>query len=75
MRNLVNIQSDTFIVDHACKTMQKANKTGAQLRKLACLELRPRAGLVCTILPTWRPIKSNIYIASGATLQHIGDYI
>ena len=31
MWNLVNISSGIFIVDHACETMHKADKTGALL--------------------------------------------
>ena len=31
-----------FVVDHACEIMPEADKTGALLKKLICLELRPR---------------------------------
>ena len=33
--NLVNIFSGIFIVDHACKTMYNACKTGALIREFA----------------------------------------
>ena len=39
MWNLVKLTSCIFIVDHACETMHKANKTGALLRRLAFMEL------------------------------------
>ena len=35
MWNFVNIPSGIFIVDNACETMQKAEKTEAVLRKFA----------------------------------------
>ena len=50
----VNITYGIFIVDHACKIMHKANKTGALLTKLAFLELRPHVGPVCP-----PPLKKN----------------
>ena len=31
-------------MDHACKSMNEADKNDVQLRKLAVLELRPHAG-------------------------------
>ena len=33
--NLVSIQRDTFIANHACETLNNACKSGALLRKIA----------------------------------------
>ena len=38
----------SYIVDLACEIMHNTDKTGAWLRKLAFLELSPRAGPLCT---------------------------